>query len=658
MTDRPSPRPSPSRRQATLPAANPARRLAALAAAGLGLALAACGGANGPGAGNAAAGAAAVSASSSATLGTTAASGAAQRPPQTAFGGRVAEPASGWSDKPGWSSARSMIVAANPLAAQAGAEILKAGGSAVDAAIAAQLVLTLTEPQSSGLGGGALLLYADDKTTEAYDGLETAPAAASERLFLDRDGKLLGPAQTVAGGRPVGVPGTLRMLELAHRAHGKLPWKRLFQPAIKLADQGFPISPRLAALIAGDPYLRADPAARAYFYEQDGRPKTAGTLLRNPAYAATLRQLAAGGANPFYSGAIAREIAAKVGQSANPGLLTQQDLGRYRALPRTPFCGDYRKWTLCGMPPPASGGLAIAQMFGLFDGLPDWQKLGGQKLVRNDGGGLEPTPQAAHLFSEAGRLAYADRARYLADPERVPAPAGDWQRLVAPTYLAQRLQRIGDTSLGHAEAGVPADSTLATSFGDDPDALAPPPAASELAVVDHDGAVVAMASSLGDPFGSRLMVRGFLLNDALTGFSRTPRDHGRPIANRLDGGKRPRSSLTPEIAFERGTRRVALVLGGADAMPVAKTLAGVTDWGLTVAQAIALPNFGSRNGPTELEAGRVSDTLVEGLRRRGHEVRLVPITSDLVGLQRVALDGQSLWLGTADPRREGAAAGD
>ncbi len=479
MTDRPSPRPSPSRRQATLPAANPARRLAALAAAGLGLALAACGGANGPGAGNAAAGAAAASASSSATLGTTAASGAAQRPPQTAFGGRVAEPASGWSDKPGWSSARSMIVAANPLAAQAGAEILKAGGSAVDAAIAAQLVLTLTEPQSSGLGGGALLLYADDKTTDAYDGLETAPAAATERLFLDRDGKLLGPAQTVAGGRPVGVPGTLRMLELAHRAHGKLPWKRLFQPAIKLADQGFPISPRLAALIAGDPYLRADPAARAYFYEQDGRPKTAGTLLRNPAYAATLRQLAAGGANPFYSGAIAREIAAKVGQSANPGLLTQQDLGRYRALPRTPFCGDYRKWTLCGMPPPASGGLAIAQMFGLFDGLPDWQKLGGQKLVRNDVGGLEPTPQAAHLFSEAGRLAYADRARYPADPERVPAPAGDWQRLVAPTYLAQRLQRIGDTSLGHAEAGVPADSTLATSFGDDPDALAPPPAASE-----------------------------------------------------------------------------------------------------------------------------------------------------------------------------------
>ncbi|WP_186108555.1 gamma-glutamyltransferase [Burkholderia gladioli] len=621
MTDRPSPRPSPSRRQATLPVANPARRLAALAAAGLGLALAACGGANGPGAGNAAAGAAAVSASSSATRGTTAASGAAQRLPQTAFGGRVAEPASGWSDKPGWSSARSMIVAANPLAAQAGAEILKAGGSAVDAAIAAQLVLTLTEPQSSGLGGGALLLYADDKTTDAYDGLETAPAAATERLFLDRDGKLLGPAQTVAGGRPVGVPGTLRMLELAHRAHGKLPWKRLFQPAIKLADQGFPISPRLAALIASDPYLRADPAAR-----------TRSTAARSPARSPP--------------------------RSANPGLLTQQDLGRYRALPRTPFCGDYRKWTLCGMPPPASGGLAIAQMFGLFDGLPDWRKLGGQKLVRNDVGGLEPTPQAAHLFSEAGRLAYADRARYLADPERVPAPAGDWQRLVAPTYLAQRLQRIGDTSLGHAEAGVPADSTLATSFGDDPDALAPPPAASELAVVDHDGAVVAMASSLGDPFGSRLMVRGFLLNDALTGFSRTPRDHGRPIANRLDGGKRPRSSLTPEIAFERGTRRVALVLGGADAMPVAKTLAGVTDWGLTVAQAIALPNFGSRNGPTELEAGRVSDTLVEGLRRRGHEVRLVPITSDLVGLQRVALDGQSLWLGTADPRREGAAAGD
>ncbi|WP_414443183.1 gamma-glutamyltransferase family protein [Burkholderia sp. 22PA0106] len=628
-------------------------RVAPFAAAALLAALAACSstGAGGPGG---AAASAASGATSAQAAGAASASTAAAPP---AFGVRTAEAASGWNDKPGWSAQREMIVAANPYAAQAGDEILKAGGSAVDAAIAAELVLTLVEPQSSGIGGGAFLLYADDKTTDAYDGSETAPAAAAEHLFLDRDGKLLPPAQSAAGGRPVGVPGMLRMLELAHHAHGKLPWRRLFQPAIRLATQGFSIGPRLAAQIARDPWLRNDPAARDYFYEKDGRPKAAGTLLRNPALAAALRQIAAGGANAFYGGPLARDIAAKVSQSGNPGLLNPQDLARYRAVPRAPFCSDYRKWTLCGMPPPSSGGIAVAQMLGLLDGLPDWQRIGAQRPVPT-ALGVEPTPQAAHLFSEAGRLAYADRARYLGDPDRVPAPAGDWQRLIAPTYLAQRLQRLGDTSLGHADAGVPPGSSLATAFGDDADALSPPPAASELSVVDRNGAVVSMSSSLGDPFGARLMVRGFLLNDALTGFSRQPRDHGRPLANRLDGGKRARASLAPELVFERGTRRVALALGGADATSVAKTLIGIGDWGMTIQQAIALPNLGSRNGPTEVEAGRVSDTLIDGLKRRGHTVVATELNSDLAGLQRVTVDGQSLWIGGADPRREGVAAGD
>jgi gamma-glutamyltranspeptidase / glutathione hydrolase len=635
MIDRIRPRP-------TLPATGAA--LAATAAAAVLLvALSACSTSTTPGAAHAPG-----AASASGPAGASAASGA-----DDADAAR-AEAATGWTDKPGWTARREMIVAANPFAAQAGAEILKAGGSAVDAAIAAQMVLTLVEPQSSGLGGGAFLLFSDGKTTEALDGLETAPAAANGRLFAGADG-----TSGESGARAVGVPGTLRMLETAYRAHGRLPWKRLFQPAIRLAEQGVPISPRLAALLAREPALRDDAAARALYYDRDGQPKAAGTLLRNPALAATLRQIAGGGAHAFYEGPIAREIVARVGKpAANPGLLTLQDLARYRARPRTPLCTDYRNWTVCGMPPPSSGGLVVAQLLGILDARPDWRKPATQQAVRT-ASGLEPTPLAAHLFSEAGRLAYADRARYVADPDFIAAPGGpgaDWQRLVAPAYLAQRAQRIGETDTGRASAGLPDGASLAGAFGDDP--AATEPAASQLSIVDRYGAAVSMSSELGRPFGAKRMVGGFLLNDGLDAFSHLPPNRGQPLANRVEGGKRPRSSLAPELVFERGTRRVALVLGAADGVDAAKTLVGVGDAGLTIQQAIALPYVGSRNGPTGLERGRVSDTLADALRRRGHDVRMVEVASGLAGLQRISVDGQSLWLGGADPRREGVAVGE
>ncbi|MCO8579814.1 gamma-glutamyltransferase [Burkholderia multivorans] len=583
-----------------------------------------------------------------------AASGAAAPLP----GMHAPELATGWTDKPGWTAQHYMIAAANPLATQAGYEMLKAGGTAVDAAIATQMVLALVEPQSSGIGGGAFMLYFDGKTTQAYDGRETAPAAATDRLFYGPTGQPMSFYEGVVGGRSVGTPGVLRMLEAAHRANGKLPWRRLFQPAIRLAEHGFTISPRLATLIANDRYLANDPAARAYFYNRDGTPKAAGTVLKNPALAVVLRQVADRGANAFYTGAIARDIVAKVRKHpTNPGLLSMQDLARYKAKVRAPLCADYRRSIVCGMPPPSSGGLAIAQMLGILEAMPDWQQIGAQKPVRNEVG-YEPTPFAAHVFSEAGRLAYADRARYVADPDFVPLPGGNWASLIDKSYLAQRAQLIGDNSMGVAQAGTPQGATLAMA-----DDLSPElPSTSDIAIVDRYGHALSMTTSIEDAFGSRLMVRGFLLNNQLTDFSFVSTENGRPVANRVQPGKRPRSAMSPELVFDKKTKQVTLIVGSAGGPAiinhVAKALVGVLDWGMTMQQAIALPNFGSMNGPTQLERGRVSDALVEGLKGRGHDVQLVQMNSGLQGIQRLNVQGQTVWFGGADPRREGVAMGE
>lgn len=568
------------------------------------------------------------------------------------------ELSSGWIDKPGWTAQRYMVAAANPLAAQAGYEMLKAGGTAIDAAIATQMVLALVEPQSSGIGGGAFMLYFDGKAAQAYDGRETAPAAATERLFYGPTGQPMSFYEGVVGGRSVGTPGVLRMLDAAHRAHGRLPWRRLFQPAIRLAEHGFTISPRLATLIASDKYLMKDPAARAYFYTPDGTPRPAGTILKNPPLAAVLRQVADHGANAFYSGAIARDIVAKVRRHpTNPGLLSLQDLARYKAKVREPLCTDYRRSVVCGMPPPSSGGLAIAQILGILEAMPDWQQIGAQKPVRNDVG-FEPTPFAAHLFSEAGRLAYADRARYVADPDFAPLPGGGWASLVDKRYLAQRARLIGDGSMGAAQAGTPQGATLALADDRSPEL----PSTSDLAIVDRYGQALSMTTSVEDAFGSRMMVRGFMLNNQLTDFSFVSSENGRPVANRVQPGKRPRSAMSPELVFDKKTKQVTLAVGSAGGPAiinhVAKALVGVLDWGMTMQQAIALPNFGSMNGPTQLERGRVSDALVDGLKGRGHDVQVVQMNSGLQGIQRLNVEGRTVWFGGADPRREGIAMGD
>jgi gamma-glutamyltranspeptidase/glutathione hydrolase len=327
---------------------------------------------------------------------------------------RAPEAASGYAEKAGWTARKYMVAAANPLAVEAGYEMLKQGGTAIDAGIATQLVLTLVEPQSSGIGGGAFLMYYDGKKVQAFDGRETAPSKADEHLFQHADGTPMSRAEGIVGGRSTGAPGVLRMLALAHRQHGKLAWKTLFQPAIRLSEQGFAVSPRLNSLLAEDRYLRNDPTARAYFYAPDGKPWPVGHVLKNPELARTLRELAAGGAEVFYTGRIARDIEAKVkSHPTNPGLLTAADIAAYQPTLREPVCNDYRAYTVCGMPPPSSGGIAVAQMLGMFE-TRDMKALAPANGI--------PGADAVHVFSEVGRLAYADRDRYAADTDFVPLP--------------------------------------------------------------------------------------------------------------------------------------------------------------------------------------------------------------------------------------------
>jgi gamma-glutamyltranspeptidase/glutathione hydrolase len=566
------------------------------------------------------------------------------------------EGASGFTAKPGWQTTRTMVAAANPLATDAGHQILRAGGSAVDAAIAVQMVLTLVEPQSSGIGGGLFLVHHDGKRVVAYDGRETAPLAATPELFIGADGKPMGFMQGVVGGRSVGVPGTLRALELAHRAHGKLPWRTLFEPAIQLAEGGFVISPRLAIQLREDAAksLRDDPDAAAYFMQPDGTPKPAGTLLKNPALAAVLRDVAARGPDALHRGALARDIVAKVrNHPTNPGAMTEADLAGYAAKTREPLCFDYRAWRLCGMPPPSSGPLAIWQMLGMLES----RDLAALKPTTQSFG-LEPHADAVHLISEAGRLAYADRARYVADPDFVPLPGGNAAALLAPRYLRERGALIGERSMGRAIAGVPTMPVAALAD----DRSAELPATSHVSVADAFGNTLAMTTTIENVFGAQIMVRGFMLNNELTDFSYVPSEGGLPVANRVQPGKRPRSSMSPLLVFDRASGALVMSVGSPGGSSiinyVMKTLVGTLDWGLDVQQAIALPNFGSRNGPTELEQDRVSPALQDALKARGHEVRVMRQTSGLQGIQRVARDGRTVWFGGADPRREGVVAGD
>ncbi|MFO1311585.1 MAG: gamma-glutamyltransferase [Burkholderiales bacterium] len=532
-----------------------------------------------------------------------------------------------------------MVVAANPLAVDAGYRVLAQGGSAVDAAVAVQLVLGLVEPQSSGLGGGGFMLVHDTRAKRliAYDGRETAPAAARPDRFM-KNGRPVDFYDAVLGGKSVGVPGLVRLLEDTHKKHGRLPWARLFEPAIALAENGFPMSPRLRELVGSDRYL-TQPRVRAYFFDERGKVLAAGTMLRNPAYARTLRAIARDGARAFYEGEIARDIVETVtGHPWNPGDLTLRDLAEYRVVVRDPVCGAYRVVRVCGFPPPSSGGIAIVQMLGM--------------LERFDMASLPPASFfAVHYMSEAGRLAFADRSAYVADPAFHPVPGG----LVDPSYLRERASLIRpDASLGRAAPGHPPGATETRKVAD---ASLDLPSTSHISIVDRDGNAVSMTSSIEDAFGSRLMTAGgFLLNNEMTDFSFVPEAGGVPVANRIEGGKRPRSSMAPTIAYDRAGR-VAIVTGSPGGPMiinfVAKALVGIVDWKLDPQAAADLPNFGSRNGPTDLEAGTAVALLAPKLRALGSDVVVFPMASGLHTIARTK-DG---WVGGADPRREGVARG-
>jgi gamma-glutamyltranspeptidase/glutathione hydrolase len=533
-----------------------------------------------------------------------------------------------------------MVVADEPAAAEAGREILRQGGNAVDAAIAAILVLNVVEPQAAGLGGGGFLLHFDARSgdIDAYDGRETAPAAATPDMFLMPDGTPMGFADAVVSGLSVGVPGLLRMLEAAHARHGKLPWKALFKPAIALAGEGFAIGPRLHQLLADDRYLRATPAAAALYY-QHGVARPAGTKLANPALAETLRRIAKDGPAVFYGGEIARDIVTAVHGHKRPGRLEPADLAGYQPRLRAALCQPYRQWLVCGMPPPSSGAVTTLGILGL--------------LERYELAKMTPLSlPVIHLIAEASRLAFADRDEYVADPDFVPVPAG---QLLAAGYLERRAKLISSKrALGHVQPGEPRHAALwryAPSRGFEHFTT------THVSVVDAAGDAVALTADIESDFGSRIMVDGFFLNNELTDFSFRPEADGKPVANRLEPGKRPRSSMSPTLAFGPDGKLV-LVLGspgGARTMGfVVETLIAALDWQMPLDKAIALPHFDNRNGQTELERGSTLVALAPALKALGHDVSVIPLDS---GLNAIAIRDGTLE-GAADPRREGAARGD
>lgn len=579
-------------------------------------------------------------------------------PPSAAFRYSIPpmpEGPAGYAEKPGWTTSRFAVAAANPLATDAGYQVLKAGGSALDSAIAVQMVLTLVEPQSSGIGGGAFLLHWDGAQVRAWDGRETAPAGADEKLFLLPDGKPMPFIDAVVGGRSVGVPGTVKMLELAHREHGKLAWARLFAPAIALAEQGFPVSPRLHTLLKSDTHLKKDAGAAAFYYRSDGEPHPVGHLLRNPALADVLRGIATRGSAALYSGPAAADMVARVrNHPSNPGRLSEADLSAYAPKAREAMCTDWKAiYRVCGFPPPSSGHIAVMQILGILERS---QPIA-QPLVEG-----VPSADWLHVYTEAARLAYADRAHYLGDPDFVAPPASDWNSLLDDAYLKQRAALIGPQSMNVAKPGVPAP--LRTAYA--PQAMQPEGGTSHISIVDDEGRAIAMTTTIEDAWGSRILADGgtgkpggYLLNNELTDFSFAPADaQGKPIANRVQPGKRPRSSMSPSLVFDTRDGKLVMSAGSPGGAAIihftAKTLIGTLDWGLNAQQAINLPNFGSFNGPTVLEQKRFPVATVDALKARGHAVDEIDMMSGLQAIQRTRIG----WFGGADPRREGIVMGD
>ncbi|MDY6870308.1 MAG: gamma-glutamyltransferase family protein [Actinomycetota bacterium] len=570
-------------------------------------------------------------------------------------------------------TARYSVSTANPLATQAACRVLRNGGTAGDALVTAQATLGLVEPQSSGVGGGGFLLYYDAASgaVQAYDGREVAPAAATEnylRWVSDTDRTPPKP-DARASGRSIGVPGIVRLLQTAHEAHGKTTWRELFEPAVQLADGGFDVSPRLAAAISDSrAELRADTAAGKYFLNADGKPKTAGSRLTNPAYAKTLSAIASDGADAFYTGAIAEavvEAAADTSGGRTPSAMTLQDLADYTVEVRKPLCRPYRGKEICGIPPPSSGGLAVLATLGMLEHFP-MADHAPDDIDRNGG---RPDVMGVHLVSEAERLAYADRDRYVADTAFVPLPGGTADTLLNNAYLVGRAALINDQrSMGVAEPG---------EFGP-PAAPTPQPpehGTSQVSIVDSYGNAASLTTTVESDFGSFHMVDGFLLNNQLTDFAAEPTGpDGVPVANRVQPGKRPRSTMAPTLIFDAptgppGTRGPLYAVlgspGGAVIIQfVVKTVVGMLDWALDPQQAVGMVDFGADNSPETNVGGEHPnvdiadngdhDPLVTGLRRLGHRVDLADQSS---GLSAIVRDGAG-WIGGTDPRREGMVMGD
>ncbi len=547
-------------------------------------------------------------------------------------------------------ASQQLVVSANPYASEAGLAILRAGGGAVDAAIAVQLVLTLVEPQSSGIGGGAFLLFydaaadADAAAITAYEGRETAPAASTPDMFLNANGRAESFGTIGVGGLSVGVPGALRMLELAHRKHGRLPWEQLFVPAIELAEQGFDVSPRLFSLLNGFKRLVRGDDFRAYFYDAEGEPRPIGYRLKNPEYAETLRTLAAGGAEPMYSGKLAAAIATEVrDNNVRAGRMTADDLARYAAHELQPLCTPYREWRVCGPQLPSSGGVTTQQILGMLDHF-DLHALRDRPV------------EAIHLFAEANRLAFADRNLYLGDPQFVDAPVA---ALLDPSYLRGRAALIDARKALPAVS--PGNVLPAAAWEFSPGKALERPSTSHFSIADRYGDAVAMTTSVQGAFGSQLMVGGFILNNQLTDFEYEPVVDGKPVANRIEGGKRPLSSMAPTMLLDNEGRLRLLVgsPGGTRIIGfVAQSIVGVVDWQLDAQRAVAAPHFLSQEGPLELERGTSVAEHRTALEALGHTVAVRDMNS---GLHAIAIDytpAGRVLTGGVDPRREGAALGD
>ncbi len=649
------------------------------------------------------------------------------------------EMATGYTPKPGWETGEFAVAAANPLATDAGYQVLQAGGSAADAAIAIQMVLTLVEPQSSGIGGGAFVMHWDGSEVTAYNGRETAPAGADEELFLDAQGEMLPFSEAVHSGLSVGVPGTVAVLKQVHEKHGKLPWARLFEPAITLAAEGFPVSHRLHRQLDNDQRLRNDEIARALYYDEEGRARPVGYQLRNPALAEVLRRIAGEGVTAFYEGPVARDIVDRVRLHRRPGPMRADDLSSYpfETLETDPLCTPWRQYTICGFPPPSSGHLTMLQILGILEQLADvddydhpeagLQYIVAQDMVLDDTSlqdtvfqdmvvdsavvedtsledsvlldtvplrgdptgrkdeasmgpltgpvtGAVPEPEAGpkpgpvptaawlHSYFEASKLAYADRNRYIADPRYVEAPAGDWEQMLDPAYLADRAALVGAEAMEQAEYGEP--GAVTSSYGIHP--RQPDSGTSHISIIDRQGRAVSMTTTIEQVFGSRIMSDGgtrlpggFHLNNELTDFSLSPVDgEGRPVANRVQPGKRPRSSMAPSLVFDTDSSELVAAVGSPGGAAIihftAKTILGMYDFGLNAQEAIDLPNFANYNGPSILEEGRFPSGILEALEERGHVVLEQALTSGLQAIQRTD-DG---FFGGADPRREGVVMGE